>query len=66
MEDRYQRPETNTDVERSPEKAELLARNAELATREPVGGGLLSVEEIVQAVRESRGEWGWQLFVIVC
>ncbi|WP_182546104.1 FitA-like ribbon-helix-helix domain-containing protein [Halosaccharopolyspora lacisalsi] len=33
-----------------------FSRNAELAEMEPVGGGLLSVDEIVAAVRTARGE----------
>jgi hypothetical protein len=33
-----------------------FARNAEIAEMEPVGGGLLGMDEIVEAVRTARGE----------
>lgn len=38
------------------EKEARFARNAELAEMEPVGGGLLTMDEIVDAVRAARGE----------
>jgi hypothetical protein len=33
-----------------------FARNAEIAEMEPVGGGLLGMDEIIDAVRAARGE----------
>lgn len=38
------------------EREARFSRNAELAEMEPVGGGLLGVDEIVEAVRSARGE----------
>lgn len=38
------------------EREARFARNAEIAEMEPVGGGLLSMDEIVEAVRVARGE----------
>ncbi|MDI2032133.1 hypothetical protein QFW96_26185 [Saccharopolyspora sp. TS4A08] len=38
------------------EREARFSRNAELADMEPVGGGLLSMDEIVDAVRAARGE----------
>ncbi|RCW39199.1 hypothetical protein DFQ14_11735 [Halopolyspora algeriensis] len=38
------------------EREARFSRNAELAEMEPVGGGLLSMDEIVEAVRSARGE----------
>ncbi|MEU5850835.1 FitA-like ribbon-helix-helix domain-containing protein [Saccharopolyspora shandongensis] len=38
------------------EREARFSRNAELAEMEPVGGGLLSMDEIVEAVRAARGE----------
>jgi hypothetical protein len=37
-------------------EAARFSRNAELSEMEPVGGGLLSMDEIVEAVRAARGE----------
>ncbi|MGW5645712.1 FitA-like ribbon-helix-helix domain-containing protein [Saccharopolyspora sp. NPDC003752] len=38
------------------EREARFSRNAELAEMEPVGGGLLSMDEIVTAVSAARGE----------
>ncbi|WP_397545421.1 FitA-like ribbon-helix-helix domain-containing protein [Saccharopolyspora gloriosae] len=38
------------------EREAKFARNAEIAEMEPVGGGPLSMDEIVDAVRAARGE----------
>lgn len=38
------------------EREARFSRNAEIAEMEPVGGGLLSMDEIVEAVRSARGE----------
>jgi antitoxin FitA len=38
------------------EREARFSRNAELSEMEPVGGGLLSMDEIVEAVRAARGE----------
>lgn len=38
------------------EREARFSRNAELADMEPVGGGLLSMDEIVDAVRAVRGD----------
>ncbi|MDR7301307.1 hypothetical protein [Haloactinomyces albus] len=56
MDEQEQQSEMVGESMSSPTAEERRARNAELATWEPIGGGLLTVEEIVQAVREARGE----------
>ncbi|WP_181188394.1 FitA-like ribbon-helix-helix domain-containing protein [Actinopolyspora mortivallis] len=38
------------------EREARFARNVELTELQPIGGGLLSMEEIVEAVHEARGE----------
>ncbi len=38
------------------EREARFSRNAELAEMEPIGGGRLSMDEIVEAVRSARGE----------
>jgi hypothetical protein len=38
------------------EREARFARNAEIAEMEPIGAGRLSMDEIVQAVREAGGE----------
>lgn len=38
------------------EREARFSRNAELAEMEPIGGGLLNMDEIVEAVRSARGE----------
>lgn len=38
------------------EREARFARNVELTELQPVGGGLLSMDEIVEAVHEARGE----------